>query len=163
MDPHETDRRFRERIAQWDEEQRQRGWRAWLRRIASVAALLRPSPLLGVFGGILAFGGLFVLFFGTVIKFTDVYACSIAEARRSPAVTDELGESIEAGFFAWCPSYAQQGSVTDATYSTTLRGTKGEGTLHVWWYNSPVGSSLRMELDRNGKRTVVHTGAIPCR
>ena len=112
---------------------------------------------------ILAFVGLFVYVFGFYIKGTDAYACALAEARRSPAVIAELGEPVEAGLFAWTSSYSQEGSVTDASFRTTLEGPKGEGTLRVRWYNSPVGSAMRMELDKGGRTRAVYGGTIPCR
>ena len=94
---------------------------------------------------------------------TDAYACSLAEARRSPVVIAEIGEPVEAGFFAWSSSYSQEGSVTDASFRTALAGPKGKGTLRVRWYNSPVGSSLRMELEKGGRTHTVYGGTIPCR
>ena len=112
---------------------------------------------------LLAFVGLFVYLFGFHIKGTDAYACALAEARRSPAVVAELGEPVEAGLFAWTSSYSQEGSVTDASFRTTLAGPKGEGTLRVRWYNSPVGSAMRLELDKGGRTRAVYSGTIPCR
>jgi hypothetical protein len=107
--------------------------------------------------------GFLVFLSGIAIKFTDAYACTLAEARRNPAVIAEIGEPIEAGFFAWSFGYSQRGSVTDTSFSTTLRGPKGDRTLLAQWYSAPVGSSLRMALEKDGIVRQVYAGAIPCR
>ncbi len=112
---------------------------------------------------LLAFIGFFVYIFGFYIKGTDAYSCSLDVARRSPAVVAELGEPVEAGLFAWTSNYSQEGSVTDASFRTTLEGPKGKGGLRVRWYASPVGSAMRVELKRGGRARVVYEGAIPCR
>jgi hypothetical protein len=105
----------------------------WLRSLAApIAPLIKRLRLTLVLIMVSAFGVLFLLIFGVSIKWTDAYACSLAEARRSPAVIAELGEPIEAGFFAWVYAYSQQASVTDAWFRTTLAGPKGGGTLRVW-------------------------------
>lgn len=110
-----------------------------------------------------AFIGLFVYVFGFYVKSTDAYACALTEARRNPAVIAELGEPIEPGIFAWSSSYAQEGSVTDASFSTSLAGPKGKGSLKVRWYNSPVGSSMRLDLEKDSQIMNVFSGTIPCR
>ena len=166
-DPLTREREFRqtiERAAQTRRAARIRRARPWLGWLESLAALFfrRLGRSLFVVA-LLAFGGLFVYIFGLHVKGTEAYACSLAEARRSPSVIAELGEPVEAGFFAWSHSYSQQGSVTDAAFRTELAGPKGEGTLRVRWYSSPVGSSLHMELERDGRAQVVYDGAAPCR
>ncbi len=112
---------------------------------------------------VLAFFGIFVYVFGFHAKGTDGYACALELARRSPVVADELGAPVEAGLFAWTSNYSQEGSVTDASFRTTLEGPKGRGGLRVRWYASPVGSAMRVELERGGRTRVVYEGAIPCR
>ena len=74
---------------------------------------------------LLAFVGIFVYAFGLYVKGADAYACSLAEARRSLAVVAELGEPVEAGFFAWISNYSQEGSATDTLFRTALAGPKG--------------------------------------
>ena len=112
---------------------------------------------------ILGFPGLFVYVFGFYVKGTAAYACSLAEARRSPVVIAQLGEPVEAGLFAWTSGYSQEGSVTDASFRTSLTGPKGSGTLRTRWYVSPVGSSMRLELEKDGQTHAVYGGAVPCR
>ena len=112
---------------------------------------------------LLAFGGFFVYIFGLYVKGTDAYDCSLDVARHSPTVVAEIGEPVEAGFFAWISNYQQEGSVTDTSFRTTLEGPKGKGSLRVRWYNSPVGSALHMVLEKGGRARVVYEGAIPCR
>ena len=155
-DPHARDREFRERIERAARERREARVRRgrWVRR---------PLLLLAVAVVLLPFVGLFVYIFGLHIKGTDAYACSLAEARRSPLVVAQLGEPIEAGFFAWTRGYSREMSVTDASFSTTLTGPKGSGTLRTRWYSSPIGSSLRLELEKDGQTHVVYSGVIPCR
>lgn len=111
----------------------------------------------------LAFFALFIYIFGLHIKGTKAYACSLAEAQRDPTVIAELGEPVKAGFFAWTYGYIQEGSVTDTSFRTSLSGPKAKGTLRVRWYSSPVGSSLRMELETGGRRRVVHDRSPRCR
>lgn len=161
-DPTEGERHFRQIIECSAEARRQSRWpRRWLRTLA--LPFLNHPGLTLLIVVLLCFGGFFALIFGVGIKWTDAYACSLGEARRSPAVVAELGEPVEAGFFAWTYGYSQQGSVTDTSFRTTLAGPKGEGTLRVQWYRSPVGSSLRMELEKDGVTHSVYGGAIPCR
>ena len=111
---------------------------------------------------LLSFVGFFVYIFGLYVKGTDAYSCSLDVARRSPALVAELGEPVEAGFFAWISNYESGGSVTDASFRTTLGGPKGEGVLRVRWYSSPVGSAMRLELEKGGRSRVVYEGTIPC-
>ncbi len=111
---------------------------------------------------LLAFVGLFLFIFGFHIKWTEAYACSLAEARRSPAVIAELGDPVATGFFARSYSYSQGGGVTTASFSTALKGPKGEGRLFVNWYSSPIGSSLQMELEKEGRKYPVYAGAAQC-
>jgi hypothetical protein len=157
-DPLERERDFRSAIERSALARRQaRGLRPWRR---GLLFSFRTGLLLSL---ALCLVGLFVFIFGVGIKWTDAYSCALAEARRSPAVVAELGEPIEVGFFAWTNGYSRAGSVTDASFRTDLAGPKGEGTLRVWWYSSPLGSSLRMELEKGGRRHSVYSGTIPCR
>ena len=112
---------------------------------------------------VLAFIGLFVYVFGLHAKSTDAYACALTEARRNPLLIAELGEPIEPGVFAWTSSYSREGSVTDAAFGTSLSGPKGKAWLSVRWYLSPVGSSMRLELEKDGRTSTVYGGTIPCR
>ena len=112
---------------------------------------------------VFAFVGIFVYVFGFHAKGTDGYACALELARRSPLVAGELGAPVEAGLFAWTSNYSQEGSVTDASFRTTLEGPKGKGGLRVRWYDSPIGSAMRVELKMGGRTRVVYEGTIPCR
>jgi hypothetical protein len=116
-----------------------------------------------IFVAVLAFVGIFVYVFGFHAKGTNGYACALEVSRRSPVVADELGAPVEAGLFAWTSHYSQEGSVTDASFRTTLEGPKGKGGLRVRWYASPVGSAMRVVLERGGRTRVVYEGTIPCR
>src|SRR5688500_4981475 len=73
--------------------------RPWLRRVEPLAdSLLRRLCLPGSLLVLLVFGGFFFVLFGFAIKWTAAYACSLAQARRSPAVIAQLGEPINTGF-----------------------------------------------------------------
>jgi hypothetical protein len=158
-DPLESERDFRRAIEQSAlARQRSRGWRPWLRALRFLSG---PGLLLAL--ALVSFVGFFAFIFGQFPKWTDAYACSLEVARRSPAVVAELGEPVEAGLFAWSYGYSREGSVTDTSFHTNLAGPKGEGTLRVQWYSSPVGSSLRMELEKGGRTHLVYGGVIPCR
>lgn len=111
---------------------------------------------------IAAVAGFFTVIFGIAVKWTDAYACSMAAAGKSPVVIAELGEPLDAGFFAWSFSYIREGSTTDAYYSTALSGPKGNGTLRVQFYRSPVGSALNMNLEKDGLTQSVHRGPVVC-
>ena len=166
-DPLAREREFRrklERAALDRRDARIRRARPWLVWLRPFGALFFRLPWLALALAVLVpVGLLFALFFGLHIKWTDAYACSLAEARRSPFVVAELGEPIEAGLFAWSGGYIREGAVTDTSFSTTLSGPKGEGTLKVRWYSSPVGSSLQMELEKGGRTHPVYGGPVPCR
>lgn len=165
-DPLAREQEFRRQIEQAAQSKRAArfSWaRPWLGIVEPIANFLLNRLWLPVFLLVLlVFGGFFFFLFGFAIKWTDAYGCSMAEARRSPAVIAQLGEPISAGFFAWCFGYSQELSVTDTSFSTALTGPKGEGTLRVRWYNSPVGSSLQMVLDKDGSQHSVYRGPIPC-
>jgi hypothetical protein len=157
--PYERERDFRSAIERAAlARRRASGVRPWL---GPLRFILRPRPLLTL--ALMCFVGPFVFIFGALIKWTDAYSCSLAEARRSPVVVAELGGPVEAGLFAGTSGYSREGSVTDTSFRTALAGPKGEGTLRVWWYSSPLGSSLRMELERGGRTHTVYGGAVPCR
>lgn len=162
-DPLDREREFRlsiERAAL--DRRRSRGLRPLVGRLRPVAGallfLFRPRLLL-----VAAFLGFFLFIFGLFVKWTDAYACALAEARRNPLVLAELGRPVEPGFFAWTYRYSQEGAVTDTAFRTALEGPKGKGTLRVQWYESPVGSSLYLDLEKDGRRQVVYNGTIPCR
>lgn len=156
-------RRQIEQAAQAKRAARLRRARPWIRIVEPVGNFLLNRIWLPVFLLVLlVFSAFFFVLFGFAIKWTDAYACSIAEARRSPAVIAQLGEPISAGFFAWSFGYSQELSVTNTSFSTVLTGSQGEGTLRVRWYDSPVGSSLQMILDKDGSTHTVYSGPIPC-
>jgi hypothetical protein len=162
-DPREREQNFRRSIERWAEARRRSsGVRRWFGWIAAVISFFLFRPRRALLVVLVLFFGFLVLLFGVGIKWTRVYDCSVAEASHSSAVLEHLGHPVEAGFFAWCPRYSQGGSITDTSFRTTLKGPKGEGILQVWWYSSPLGSSLRMELDKNGQTHQVYSGAIPC-
>ena len=166
-DPLAREQEFRRQIEQAALDKRAarlRRARPWMRVVEPIANFLLRRLWIPVFLLVLlVFGGFFFVLFGFAIKWTDAYACSIAEARRSPAVIAQLGEPINTGFFAWSFGYSQELSVTNTSFSTALTGPKGEGTLRVRWYNSPIGSSLQMVLEKDGSQHSVYSGPIPCR
>jgi hypothetical protein len=158
-DPLEAERDFRQTIERSVESRREsKQSRQWLRMLALPFKLPGLTVLLVVLVGLATF---LIFIFGVVTKWTNAYACSLDEARRSPMVIAELGEPIEAGFFAW--GHWEKGTVTQAWYRTTLAGPKGEGTLRVQLYSSPIGSSLRMELEKDGRTQQVYGGPTGCR
>lgn len=162
QDPLEADRQFRRVIEDEVKTGRQSRWQRRLLTTLVAPFIWRPAlTLLLVI--LICVAGFVVFLSGVAIKWTDAYACALAEARRNPDVIAELGEPIDAGFFAWSFGYSQQGSVTDTSFHTTLTGPNGEGTLMVQWYRAPVGSSLRMALEKDAQMRVVYGGAIPCR
>lgn len=107
-------------------------------------------------------GGILFYVFALSMKRTDVYDCSISHARRNPIVIEQLGEPIETGFFAWTFSYSREGSTEDAHFNTNLTGPKGTGTLYVDSYKSPVGSSLRIVMEKDSQEYNVYNGTFQC-
>ena len=166
-DPLAREEEFRRQIeqaAQAKRAARLRRSRPWMGVAEPIAGFLLNRLWLPLFLVVmLMFCGFFFVLFGFAIKWTEAYACSIAEAQRSPVVISQLGEPINAGFFAWSFGYSQELSVTDTSYSTALTGPKGEGTLRVRWYKSPVGSSLQMVLEKDGSQHSIYSGPVPCR
>ena len=157
-DPLDAERDFRQRIEDAAESRRQsRRSRSWLRMLRLPFKLPALTLLLVLLVGL---GIFLILLFGVATKWTDAYACTLDEARRSPVVIAELGEPIKAGFFAW--GHWEKGTVTQAWYRTTLAGPKGEGTLRVQLYSSPIGSSLRIELERDGRTHQLYSGPTQC-
>lgn len=167
-DPREGERRFRQGIeraaAARQLAARSRRPRAWVARVAGwlAAALFWRAWVTPLLAALALLGGVFVLIFGLAVRLTQAYACALSAAERDPAVIARLGAPVEAGFFAWSGGWARRGSVTDGAFSTSLRGPRGEGTLRVRWYDSPVGSSVRIELRTGGETLLVHSGAAPC-
>ena len=156
-DPLEAERDFRQKIEHAAESRRQS--RQWLRTLA-LAIFKRPGHIL-LFVVIVGLVSFLIFIFGVMIKWTNAYACSLEEARRSPVVIAELGEPIEAGLFAW--GHWEKGTVTQAGFRTTIEGPKGKGTLRVQLYSSPIGSSLQMELEKDGRTQQVYGGPTQCR
>ena len=158
-DPLEAERQFRERIESAAKSRRQtRRSRQWFRLLALPFYKHPGFKLLLV--ALVGLGGFLIFIFGVWIKWTNAYACTLDEARRSPVVIAELGEPIEAGFFAW--GHWEKGTVTQASFRTTIAGPKGKGTLRVQLYSSPIGSSLWMELAKDGRTQRVYNGSTPC-
>lgn len=149
-DPFESERYFREMLERSARPQTRKS-RRWPITIGRALVLI----------GLVCLGSFIIFIVGVATKLTNAYACTLAEARRSPMVIAELGEPIEAGFFAW--GNWERGTVTEAWYRTTLEGPKGEGTLRVQLYSSPLGSSLRMELEKDGRTQQFYNGSTPCR
>jgi Cytochrome oxidase complex assembly protein 1 len=158
-DPLEAERDFRQRIKRAAESRRQsQRSRKFFGILALPFKLPQLTLLLVILVGV---GSFFIFILGVATKWTNAYACTLAEARRSPVVIAELGEPIEAGFFAW--GNWEKGTVTEAFYRTTLAGPKGKGTLRVQLYSAPIGSSLRMYLDKDGRTQQVYGGPTQCR
>jgi hypothetical protein len=166
-DPVEREREFRAAIERFAQEQRNARLRrarpllAWL--ISRVDVTTKPLWPAAALVAVLFFGSFFLIIFGFSIKWSDPYSCALTEARRSTAVEAELGQPVEAGFFAWLYYYSKEGSITDTAFRTKLTGPKGEGTLRVHWYASPVGSSVLIELEKDGRTVEVFKGPVPCR
>jgi len=166
-DPVEREMEFRKRIEQAALAQREaRATRRVARGMGSslgfLARFLARFKTPFIVASLAALPVLFVSIFALGIRWTDAYACSITEAKRSPALIAAIGEPVEPGFFAWSFAYRQEGSTTDAAYSTNVSGPKGAGTLRVQFYRSPVGSSLAMDLEKDGNTDVVHRGPAQC-
>ncbi len=163
-DPVEREKEFRNRIEQSVLAQREsRPSRRVARGIGSASGFLaRPLRTLFVLAFVVGFPAFFFFIFALSIKWTDAYECSIAQARRSPALIAEVGEPVEAGFFAWSFAYAKEASTTDAAYSTNVSGPKGSGTLRVQFYRSPVGSSVTIDLENDDQTRAVYRGPAVC-
>ena len=159
-DPLEAERDFRQQIERAAESRRQaERSRHWLRTL-TLPFFKRPGLIL-LLVAVVGLGSFLIFIFGVVIKWTNAYACTLDEARRSAVVIAELGEPIEAGFFAW--GHWEKSTVTEARFRTTFAGPKGEGTLRVQLYSSPIGSSLWMELEKDGRTQQVYSGPTQCR
>lgn len=165
-DPLSRERRFRKSIQDGVLSRRENNpARRFSRRVAGCTtslAIVLFSRWIIVLIFLLCFGGFFFALFGWAIKLTDAYTCAIAQARRNAVVIAALGEPIEPGFFAWSGAYRREASVTDTSFRTELHGSKGRGTLRVYWYTAPIGSSLRMDLEKDGRSQIVYSGPVNC-
>ncbi len=93
--------------------------------------------------GCLAFLALFVLFFFTVMRHTDVFREALARAEASPQVRAELGEPVREGW--WVAGHIRTtGPSGNAALSIPLKGSRKDGTLYavahksagIWKYDT---------------------------
>jgi hypothetical protein len=132
---------------------RQNAMRQTIRRWLTVLVLLLV---------VAGFAGIFVGAFGLAVKSTDMYKCALVEARRSPVVLERLGSPVTEGFFAWTSYYSQEGTETSGVFGINLAGPHGSGVLHVQAYANPLGSSLQLALEQDGKTYDVYRGSLRC-
>ncbi len=94
-------------------------------------------------GGCLSILALFVLFFFTVFRHTDVFREAVARAEANPKVRAELGEPIREGW--WVMGRVKMtGPSGYANLSIPLKGSRKDGTLYtvahksagIWRYNT---------------------------
>lgn len=129
----------------WD-----RNWK-WFLPVGCLGALI---VMAGFLGGIAAF------VFG-IIKHSDVYKESLAQAQANPAVTQILGQPIKEGFFIY-GSIHVSGPSGEADVAIPISGPKGSGTIYavatkragIWHFTilevAVEGSQDRIDL--RGKR-----------
>lgn len=103
-----------------------------------------------------------VLFFGLFIKTTDEYDCVMRTVEEQPEVADALGEPIEAGFFAWSPFFESGGHVRQGYFSTRVSGPRGHGRIKADFYRAPVGATLEIRFEVDGRETTLYSGDYAC-
>ena len=80
--------------------------------------------------GCLSILALFVLFFFTVFRHTDVFREAVARAEANPQVRAELGGPIREGW--WVAGHIRTtGPSGNAALSIPLKGSRKDGTLHA--------------------------------
>jgi hypothetical protein len=93
--------------------------------------------------GCLSMLALFVLFFFTAFRHTDVFREAIARAEANPQVRAELGGPIREGW--WIAGHVRTtGPSGNAAFFTPLKGSRKDGTLYavahksagIWKYDT---------------------------
>jgi hypothetical protein len=88
-----------------------------------VGCLVAIIAIVGFFGGIF-------LFVFSVLKYSDVYVESLAQAQGSPAVVQSLGQPIKEGFLVF-GSIHVNGPSGEADLAIPISGPKSSGTIYV--------------------------------
>ncbi len=122
--------------------------RIW--RVVKLAALTSLFPAVMVF------------FFGLFIKTTEEYACIMRTVERHTEVVEALGEPIESGFFAWSPSFESAGQVRQGYFITCVSGPRGRGKIKANFYRAPVGSTMEIRFELDGRETTLYSGSYAC-
>lgn len=108
------------------------------------------------------FPAVMVFFFGLFIKTTDEYDCIMRTVERHPEVVEALGEPIEAGFFAWSPSFESAGQVRQGYFITRVSGPRGRGKIKADFYRAPVGATMEIRFKVGGRETTLYSGSYAC-
>ena len=130
----------------------------------STKKILAIITILGlvIFGIIVT---IFAVVFGAVFvgsKSTYEYKCSMEQVRSNSDAKSLLGEPIEESFYI-IPSIKIEGSRRFVEFSTTLSGSKGEGTLKVNSIRDGFRSDFLMILEKDGNATTLYKGKYPCK
>ncbi len=89
-----------------------------------------PTVILGVLAvTVVALFALFSVIFG-FMKSSEPYQIGLVEAQKSPALIAQIGEPIEAGWFA-TGNLNYSGSSGDADLAIPVHGPKGKATVYI--------------------------------
>ncbi|HDQ73587.1 MAG TPA: hypothetical protein ENN19_16040 [Chloroflexi bacterium] len=108
------------------------------------------------------FPAVMVFFFGLFIKSTEEYTCIMRTVERHPEVLEALGEPINAGFFAWSPFFESGGHVRQGYFSTRISGPRGQGKIKADFYRAPVGGTMEIRFEIDGRETTLYSGRYTC-
>jgi hypothetical protein len=100
--------------------------------------------------------------FGFSIKTSEEYACALDTAESSAQVVEITGEPLTPGLFAWTSYFESGGGLRQGSFSTSLSGPRGKGTLHVEFYRSPIGATLGIWFKTGGEESEIYNGVYPC-
>ena len=92
---------------------------------------------------------------------SDAHVCGLAAVRRSPAAALLVGQPIvQRGFTGGSTSSANGETTQRVTF--TVGGPLGEAFVVAEGSRSPVDSSFRVRVGRNGRGTTIYSGPFDC-
>ena len=103
-----------------------------------------------------------VLFFALFIKTTEEYDCIMRTVVRHPDVVREIGEPVESGLFAWSPFFESGGRVRQGYFVTRVSGPRGKGKIKADFYRAPVGATMTIFFESQGRETNLYDGSYVC-
>lgn len=100
--------------------------------------------------------------FGFFIKTTDEYDCALQIVQHSSEVVQAIGEPVEPGLIAWLNYWESEGSAFQTYFRTAVSGPRGDGSIGVEIYRTPIDSSMIIEYEGEGGSRVVYSGPYHC-
>ena len=103
-----------------------------------------------------------LFFFAFFIKTTEEYDCIMRTVVQHPDVVKEVGEPVEPGLFAWSPFFESSGHVRQGYFITRVSGPRGKGKIKADFYRAPVGATMTIYFESQGRETNLYDGPYVC-